>query len=129
MPNDAIRVQLRQRFQPDQLRAVALAYRAKMGEGAGDGEASGAARAAFVAHGGDPAIAMMETGWMIATVAMQHGEWFWRPVKAYYAREEAALRFTGQWPGPLPMEERRRMAAVAMVAMDGAKRALEAGAG
>ena len=113
-------VALQERFPPGQLRAVALAYRAKMGEGRGDVEASGAARAAYLAHGGDPSAAAKEAAWMIATISVQHSEWFWRPCKRYHERAEAALRFTGQWPGPLAAEDRRRMIAKAMVSMDAA---------
>ena len=74
MSPDAIRVPLRQRFKPEQLRAVALAYRAKMGDGAGAGDAQIAAIEAYLACGGDPTSALSETAWMIATVAAQHSE-------------------------------------------------------
>lgn len=123
---DALRVPIRERFPREQLRAVVLAYRTVMAEGYGAGPAGEAAKAAYLAHGGDPAQALREPGWMIATVATQHGEWFWRPVKARLEHEEAALRWAGQWPGPLPQEERRRVAATAMAAMEAARNPAEA---
>ena len=120
MSTDAVRVKLTERFPPAQLRAVALAYRAKMGEGHGDVEASGAARAAYLAHGGDPSAAAKEAAWMIATISVQHSEWFWRPCRRYHERAEAALRFTCQWPGPLAAEDRRQMIVRAMANMEAA---------
>ena len=121
MARDARKVAFRERFNPDQLRAVALAYRAKVGEGAPAGEAQQAATAAYLSHGGDPAVAPSETAWMVATVIAQHSKWFWRPARRYHEREEAALRHIGQWPGPLAAEDRRRLAEPAMVKMDAAR--------
>jgi hypothetical protein len=79
-------------FHLPRLRAVALAYRAAMGEGLMHGPAYQRAVAAYLRFGGTPDDASHDVPGVIASVVAQHGEWFWRPVQERLAREEAALR-------------------------------------
>jgi hypothetical protein len=61
---------------------------------------------------------MREVPGMIASVAAQHGEWFWRPAQERLAREEAALRATGWWPGPIAHQARRELVDRAMAQLE-----------
>ena len=96
------------------VRAVALAYRAAMGEGHLDGPAYQRAVAAYLSFGDTPDDAMREIPRMIAAVAAQHEEWFWRLASERSAREKAALQALGWWPGPVAHDARRELVARAI---------------
>jgi hypothetical protein len=105
-------------FRLPRLRAVALAYRAAMGEGLMDEPAYQRAVAAYLRFGGTRDDATREVPGMIASVAAQHGEWFWRPVQERLGREKAALEAAGWWPGPVNPEARGELVARAFTLME-----------
>jgi len=83
------------------VRATVLAYRSAMAAGGLDPEATAAARAAYLAAGGDPAEIASAIHTIVAEVTRLRSEWFWRPVKARIEREDRWLRHIGLWPPPL----------------------------
>ena len=78
-----------------------LAYRRALGEQPRAPVADRAARAAFIAAGGDPALAGQDVPRIIAAASAEHGDWFWRPARERIAREEAWWKARGIWPPPL----------------------------
>ncbi len=106
-------------FQREQIRAAALAYRAAMTEGDSDGPAKQRAISAYIAAGGNAETAFKDVTRIIASVASDHGEWFWRPVWERLEREEYAMRKLGWWPPPKPWDERRRVAEAAIARVFG----------
>ena len=80
--------------------ATVLAYRRAMIEGGLDPEAYRAALAAYLAEGGDPAQAPSDIPSIVAAATLDHGEWFWCPMRERIAREEAWWRARGVWPPP-----------------------------
>jgi hypothetical protein len=57
-----------------------------------------AAREAFIAAGGDPALAGQDVPASIAAATREHSEWFWRPARERIARGEQEWRARGIWP-------------------------------
>jgi hypothetical protein len=99
MPGDTTRTPLTT-WRRDIVRATVLAYRAAKGEGATEAESHAAAKAAYLAAGGDPDAAgpVYE---IIAAAIRDHGEWFWRPLRRYMDRQERYMRTIGMWPPPM----------------------------
>ncbi|MBB3900112.1 hypothetical protein [Roseococcus suduntuyensis] len=110
-------------IQQNQIRAAARAYRAAMTEGDSDGPARRRAITAYIAAGGNTETAFTDVARIIARVASDHGEWFWRPVMERLEREEYAMRKLGWWPGPRAWDERRRVAEAAVARVFGNKAA------
>jgi hypothetical protein len=81
--------------------ATVLAYRGSMGEQPHATVADKAAREAFVAAGGDPALAGQDVPRIIAAATRDHSEWFWRPARERIAREEHEWKARGIWPPPI----------------------------
>jgi hypothetical protein len=69
-----------------------------MGEQPHAAVADKAARKAFVAAGGDPALAARDVPKIIAAATREHSDWFWRPARERLAREEGEWRARGIWP-------------------------------
>ncbi len=81
--------------------ATVLAYRNSMGEQPRATVADQAALKAFIAAGGDPALAAQDVPLIIAAATREHSDWFWRPANDRIAREERAWKARGIWPPPL----------------------------
>jgi hypothetical protein len=81
--------------------ATACAYRQSMGEQPQATVADKAAHDAFIAAGGDPALAARDVPRIIGAVTREHSEWFWKPARERLEREERAWKARGVWPPPL----------------------------
>jgi hypothetical protein len=81
--------------------ATVCAYRQSMGEQPRATVADKAATAAFIAAGGDPALAAQDVPQIIAAATRDHTDWFWRPARERLAREEREWKARGLWPPPL----------------------------
>ena len=78
--------------------ATVLAYRRSMGEQPRALVADHAARAAFLAAGGDPGQAARDVVLIVAAAARDHPDWFWLPARERIAREELWWKARGVWP-------------------------------
>ena len=81
--------------------AVVGAYRQSMGEQPWSTVADRAARAAFLAAGGDPERAAHDIPLILATAARGDSAWFWRPARARIERGERWWKERGIWPPPM----------------------------
>jgi hypothetical protein len=61
---------------------------------------------------------MRDVPGMIAAVSTQHTDWFWRPTRERLAREKAALKAAGWWPGPVASDACRAIVARALALME-----------
>jgi hypothetical protein len=80
--------------------ATVLAYRSAMGERPHATAADKASREAFVAAGGDPALAGRDVPRIIAAAISHDSTWFWRPARERIARKEHEWKARGIWPPP-----------------------------
>ena len=82
-------------------RATVSAYRDAMGRGEPQEACFAAAKAACVAVGGDPGALGDAAMRMVTAASIEHGEWFYAPVRRRLEHEERHLRALGCWPPPL----------------------------
>lgn len=99
MPGDPHRLPLTSWSRPVVV-ATVLAYHLSVGAQPRAAVADRAARAAFVAAGGDPALAGRDVPLIVAAAARDHPDWLWWPARERIAREEAWWKARGVWPPP-----------------------------